>query len=87
MARIPDEYIAHLFLSTGHREEVRFDTIQDFQEWYISEIERRSSSNDFIDVPVGSLSQHEYMMVRPAAIVAIRVEPIFAGSVGRDETL
>ncbi|MEO0947686.1 MAG: hypothetical protein AAFY11_05995 [Cyanobacteria bacterium J06641_5] len=87
MARTPDEYIAHIFLSSGHHQEVRFDTIQAFQEWYIGDIERMSSSNNFVDVPISSLSsEHEYMMVRPASIVAIRVEPIFAGSVGRDQT-
>ena len=87
MARTPDEYIAHLFLASGHREEVRFDTIQAFQEWYINEIERKSSSHDFVDVPLSSLSsEYEYMVVRPATIIAIRVEPIFAGSVGRDQT-
>jgi len=87
VARTPDEFIAHLFLSSGQHLEVRFDNIQAFQEWYIGDIERRSSSNDFADVPMSSLSSdHEYMMIRPANIIAIRVEPVFAGSVGRDQT-
>ena len=87
MARTPDEFIAHLFLSSGHHQEVRFDTIQAFQEWYIGEIERKSSSSDFVDVPLSSLSsEYEYMVIRPACIIAIRVEPVFAGSVGRDQT-
>ena len=34
MPRKADEYAIHLFLKSGHREEVRFMTIQEFQKWY-----------------------------------------------------
>jgi len=66
----------------GHREEVRFPTIQDFQKWYSSELVPKASSDEFISVPIKNI-QGEYMVVRPARVIAIRVEPIFAGSVDR----
>ena len=66
----------------GHREEVRFSTIQDFQKWYSGELVPRSASNDFISVPIKNI-QGEYMVVRPSRILALRVEPIFSGSVDR----
>jgi len=66
----------------GHREEVRFSTIQDFQKWYSGELVPKSDSNDFISVPIKNI-QGEYMVVRPSRILALRVEPIFSGSVDR----
>jgi len=66
----------------GHREEVRFATIQDFQKWYSGELVPKSTSEDFISVPIKNI-QGEYMVVRPSRILALRVEPIFSGSVDR----
>jgi hypothetical protein len=66
----------------GHREEVRFPTIQEFQKWYSNELVPKSESNDFISVPIKTF-QGEYMVVRPSKVMAIRVEPIFSGSVER----
>ncbi|NEO99651.1 MAG: hypothetical protein F6K58_13425 [Symploca sp. SIO2E9] len=82
MPRTPDEYAVHFFLSSGHREEVRFTTIQEFQQWYSGELVPKSDSNDFINIPIKNI-QGEYMVVRPSSITAIRVEPVFAGSVER----
>jgi hypothetical protein len=82
MPRTPDEYAVYLFLAGGHREEVRFPTIQDFQKWYKEELKPNGDSNDFISVPIKNI-QGEYMVVRPSSILAIRVEPLFAGSVER----
>jgi hypothetical protein len=82
MPRQPDEYSIHLLLSSGHREEVRFLSVQDFQKWYASEIIPKANSNDFINVPIKNI-QGEYMVVRPASVMAIRVEPVFLGSVER----
>jgi len=82
MPRTPDEYAVYLFLAGGHREEVRFPTIQDFQKWYKEELKPNGDSNDFINVPIKNI-QGEYMVVRPSCILAIRVEPVFAGSVDR----
>jgi hypothetical protein len=82
MPRKADEYAIHLFLSSGHREEVRFSSIQDFQKWYSNELVPKQDSGDFINIPIKNI-QGEYMVVRPSSIMAIRVEPIFFSSVER----
>jgi hypothetical protein len=82
MARKPDEYAAYLLLDSGHREEIRFTNIQDFQKWYQQELMPKSDSSEFIIVPIKTI-QGEYFVVRPSSIMAIRVEPIFFGSVER----
>ncbi|NDJ15845.1 hypothetical protein [Myxacorys almedinensis] len=82
MPRTPSEFAVHLMLEGGHREEVRFATIQDFQKWYSGELVPKATSDDFISVPIKNI-QGEYMVVRPARVVSIRVEPMFAGSVDR----
>ncbi|NEP11418.1 MAG: hypothetical protein F6K14_14650 [Symploca sp. SIO2C1] len=82
MPRKPDEYAVHILLSGGHREEVRFTTIQEFQKWYSGELMPKATSQDFISVPMKNV-KHEYMVVRPSSVDAIRVEPIFSGSVER----
>jgi hypothetical protein len=66
----------------GHREEVRFASIQDFQKWYSGELMPKATSTDFISVPIKNV-QGEYMVVRPSSVNSIRVEPVFAGSVDR----
>lgn len=82
MARTPDEYAVFLLLSGGHKEEVRFANIKDFQKWYSGDLVPKSDSNDFINVPIKNL-QGEYMVIRPSSVMGIRVEPIFLGSVDR----
>ncbi len=82
MPRTPNEYVVHLLIEGGHREEVRFPNIQDFQKWYSGELMPKAASNDFISVPLKNI-QGEYMVVRPSRIMAIRVEPIFSSSVER----
>ena len=82
MPRTPNEYSVFLLLDSGHREEVRFPTIQEFQKWYSSELVPKSASNDFISVPINNI-QGEYMVVRPSKIVGIRVEPVFNSSIER----
>jgi hypothetical protein len=82
MTRTPNEFSVHLLIDGGHREEVRFATIQDFQQWYSNELVPKNDSKDFINVPMKTI-QGEYVVVRPASILAIRVEPVFATSVDR----
>ncbi|MBW4665295.1 MAG: hypothetical protein KME01_14015 [Chroococcus sp. CMT-3BRIN-NPC107] len=82
MPRTPNEYVVHLMIASGHREEIRFSNIQEFQKWYSSELVPKSASNEFISVPIKNV-QGEYMVVRPASILAIRVEPMFSSSVER----
>ncbi len=83
MAKTPSEYAVHIMISGGHREEIRFASIQDFQKWYSGELVPKSNSDDFITVPIKNI-QGEYMVVRPSSVMAIRVEPIFMSSVDRD---
>lgn len=83
MPRTPSEFAVHILLEGGHREEVRFPTIQEFQKWYSDGLVPKANSNDFINVPIKNI-QGEYMVVRPSRIVALRVEPVFFGSVDRD---
>ena len=82
MPRTPSEFSVHILMDGGHREEVRFATIQEFQKWYSGELVPKSTSEDFISVPIKNI-QGEYMVVRPSRILALRVEPIFSGSVDR----
>lgn len=82
MAKTPTEFVVHLMLEGGHREQVRFATIQDFQKWYSNELTPKATSQEFVSVPIKNV-QGEYMVVRPARIVAMRVEPVFASSVER----
>ena len=82
MPRTPSEYSVHLLLEGGHREEVRFATLQDFQKWYSSTLVPKQESTEFLNVPIKNI-QGEYMVVRPTSVLAIRVEPIFTSSVDR----
>jgi len=82
MPRTPNEYVVHLMMEGGHREEVRFSNIQEFQKWYSGELVPKAASDEFISVPIKNI-QGEYMVVRPSRIMAIRVEPIFSSSVER----
>lgn len=83
MARKPDEYAVYIMLKSGHKEEVRFATIQEFQKWYSGELVPKAESEDFIVVPIKNI-QGEYMVIRPCSVVGLRVEPIFFGSVDRE---
>jgi len=83
MPRTPDEYAVYIMLSSGHREEVRFATIQEFQKWYSGELMPKANDTNFISVPIKNI-QGEYMVIRPSSVAAIRVEPVFAGSIDRD---
>lgn len=82
MTRTPSEFAVHLLLQGGHREEVRFATIQEFQQWYSNELVPKNDSQDLINVPMKTV-QGEYMLVRPASVLAIRVEPVYTSSVDR----
>ncbi len=81
-ARTPTEYAVFFLIDGGHREEVRFPTIQEFQKWYSGELVPKSSSDDFIMVPIKNI-QGEHMVLRPSKVLGIRVEPVFSSSVER----
>jgi hypothetical protein len=82
MARTADEWAVHLLFEGGHREEVRFPSLEEFQKWYSGVLMPKSDSKELINIPIKNI-QGEYMVARPSAILAIRVEPIFLSSVER----
>ena len=82
MPRKADEYAIHILIAGGHREEIRFSTVQEFQKWYSTELVTKADSSDFVNVPIKNI-QGEYMVLRPSSVLAIRVEPVFLGSVER----
>lgn len=75
MARTPRRYAVHLVLSSGTREVVHFATLEEFQTWYGSVL-NAGSGEVFVNVPISDLDG-EYLVVRPSAVIAIRVEPEF----------
>lgn len=79
MARTPDEIAVHLIIEGGHRETVRFQTIQDFQKWYQGVLVPKSDLKEFVNVPLKT-TQGEYMVIRPSSILGIRVEPVYLSS-------
>lgn len=83
MPRTPSEFIVHMMFEGGHREEVRFSSIQDFQKWYSGELMPKSNADEFISVPLPKINPGEYMVIRPSRLVAIRVEPVYSSSVER----
>jgi hypothetical protein len=78
----PSEFAVHIMLDGGHREEVRFPNIQEFQKWYSGEFVPKGTSTEFISVPIKNI-QGEYMVIRPSSVVGIRVEPMFSSSIER----
>lgn len=80
----PTAFAVHLMIEGGHREEVRFSTLQDFQVWYQKVLLPVRDSTDFVNVPIKTM-QGEYMVIRPSSIKSIRVEPIFTTSIDRDD--
>jgi hypothetical protein len=78
----PSEFAVFLMLEGGHREEVRFPSVQDFQKWFSGELVPQATSKDFISVPIKTI-QGEYIMIRPSSVIGIRVEPVFSSSIER----
>jgi hypothetical protein len=78
----PSEFAVHLLIVGGHREEIKFPTLEDFQTWYKTKLLPAKDSTDFVNVPIKNI-QGEYMVIRPSSIQGIRVEPVFSSSVDR----
>lgn len=75
MSRVPRRFAVHLLFSGGHREVVHFATLDAFQQWY-GGVLNAGPPEAYVNVPLSEL-QSEYLVVRPSAIVGLRVEPIF----------
>ncbi|MEA5422732.1 hypothetical protein [Synechococcus sp. CCY9202] len=78
MARTARRYDIHLLLIGGQREVIHFATLEAFQQWY-GEVLTASAPEAFVNVPIRDL-EGEYLVVRPSAVIGIRIEPQF-GSV------
>jgi hypothetical protein len=83
MPRTPSEFIIHMLFDGGHHEQVRFNSLQDFQKWYKDDLMPNADSNAFIKVPLSEVNPGEHMVIRPARLLALRVEPVFSSSVER----
>lgn len=76
MARTPSRYKVHLLLAGGATQSIHFATIEAFQEWYLGSL-HGASGDTFVNVPISDL-EAEYLLVRPSAVQAIRVEPLYS---------
>ena len=75
MARTPSRYAIHLLLAGGHRQVVHFPSLEAFQQWY-GTVLNAGPADAFINVPITDL-EAEYLVLRPSAVLGIRVEPIY----------
>ena len=75
MGRTPRRYAIHLHLSGGQSEVVHFADLEAFQQWYGSVL-TASAPEAFVNVPISEM-EGEYLVLRPSAVIAIRVEPQF----------
>lgn len=82
MARTASEYAVHILFEGGLKEEVRFPSIKDFQVWYQEKFMPKVDSSGLMTIPTKG-TEGEYLLARPAKIMAMRVEPIFSSSVER----
>jgi hypothetical protein len=76
MSRSPRRFAVHLHLSGGQSETVMFPTLDAFQQWY-SGVLNGSGVDAFVNVPISDL-EGEYLVLRPSAIIGIRVEPRYS---------
>ena len=75
MPRTPRRYAVSLHLIGGQTERVHFSTLEQFQQWYQGLVSAGAESG-FVNVPLGDL-EGEYLVVRPDAVIGLRVEPQF----------
>jgi len=73
MARQPRRYAIHLLLVGGQKELVHFASLDAFQKWY-GGVLNAGPADAFVNVPIGDL-EGEYLVLRPSAVSAIRIEP------------
>ena len=76
MPRKPRRYAVHLHLVGGQTERVNFPKLETFQEWYQG-IVNASGQAGFVNVPISDL-EGEYLVVRPEAVIGVRVEHQFS---------
>ena len=76
MSRTPRHYAVHLHLVGGQTERVIFPQLEQSQEWYQGVVNAEGQGG-FVNVPMSDLDG-EYMVVRPEAVIGLRVEPQFS---------
>ena len=76
MSRTPRRYAVHLHLLGGQTERVFFPKLETFQEWYQGLVNAETQGG-FVNVPISDL-EGEYLVVRPQAVIGVRVEPQFS---------
>ncbi len=76
MTRTPRRHKISLHLSGGQKEVVHSPTLETFQEWYQCLV-NGGSGQAFVNIPLGDL-EGEYLVIRPEAVIGMRVEPQFA---------
>ena len=57
-------------------EVVHFPTLDTFQDWYQGLV-NGGSGQAFVNVPLGDF-EGEYLVIRPEAVIGVRVEPQYA---------
>ena len=78
MSRVPSRYAVHLWLVGGQSETVHFASLEAFQQWY-SGVLNAAGNDAFVNVPLSDFDA-EYLVVRPSAVMAIRVEPLYSSA-------
>ena len=76
MPRTPRRYAVHLHLVGGQNERVFSPKLETFQEWYQGGVNAETQGG-FVNVPISDLDG-EYLVVRPQAVIGVRVEPQFS---------
>ena len=77
MTRTPRRYAVSLHLIGGQTELVHFSTLEQFQQWYQGLVNAGANAG-FVNVPLGEELAGEYLVVRPDAVIGLRVEPQFS---------
>lgn len=77
MTRTPRRYAVSLHLIGGQTELVHFSTLEQFQQWYQGLVNAGTNAG-FVNVPLGEELAGEYLVVRPDAVIGLRVEPQFS---------
>ena len=76
MPRTPRRYAVHLHFMGRQTERVFFQKLETFQEWYQGAVNAETQGG-FVNVPMSDLDG-EYLVVRPQAVIGVRVEPQFS---------
>ena len=76
MSRTPRRYAVHLHLVGAQTERVFFPKLELFQEWYQGLVNAEGQGG-FVNVSNSDI-EGESLLVRPEAVICVRVEPEFS---------